>query len=672
MPRRLSAEDVLTYAKDMRDRLEGCLNSAYGAETPGRKVCYIADVKPIFKYDVYGYAPEKRIFLKICAYNPASVTRMAAILNAGGCQNDERHVYEAHIPYVLQFLTDYGLAGMDYIHISDGRFRVPLPVAEKRMDVEMMFEQRQFYDGLQDLPSASEYFWPFAVARRSACDLELDVFEKDIITVGHMTSGYEFLSRSLGGLWEEERLRRGEYPKRGPRGGRNVIAGAGLTTDEERNVLREVCQTARMGDDVEDVEDVEDVNGECGSVSQALKSFEDIIRYLDASEDESGGEAEILDLADERTWAEIADCTQQEGGDERICRETVRKLDFENASQLVDSVETSSQPIGDANLSLGRQSPALERGEKRLTTDLIQSFDDDVVMSGVVSQVNEAVSTGPSDAVDEAPALGEEVTYVSGEVIDVMPRERPPSYAQIARRAGQGAAGSIRYNTPFYGNENDEIQGTEVFGGRIIPVRRAGANGYADFPRTFEVEKNIVEVLPRVICPVERPPTLRELRNSYKPKQKMQHDIGGMVIDSAGRQVQRREEAWEQPSFDEEFGPDPKALSQDVDIGKMFDDEDACSDSTERGAPSVELQRPMSPKYDEAYQITAGPDCTFVSLKVSHVFFSFCNKLTFSVQLLSNRGVEVKPRKRPPSLTACATTGTVRRRNRSQSIDIKT
>jgi hypothetical protein len=44
------------------------------------------------------------------------------------------HCYEAHIPYTMQFFKDWNLSGMSYIHLTNGKFRGPLPVHAKRLD----------------------------------------------------------------------------------------------------------------------------------------------------------------------------------------------------------------------------------------------------------------------------------------------------------------------------------------------------------------------------------------------------------------------------------------------------------------------------------------------------------------------------------------------------------
>lgn len=51
-----------------------------------------------------------------------TLTRKGAVM---GCLFQQ---HEAHVPYLLHFLIDYNLHGMNFIDVSDLRFRQPLPV----------------------------------------------------------------------------------------------------------------------------------------------------------------------------------------------------------------------------------------------------------------------------------------------------------------------------------------------------------------------------------------------------------------------------------------------------------------------------------------------------------------------------------------------------------------
>ena len=49
------------------------------------------------------------------------------------------HCYEAHIPYTMQFFKDYNLAGLSYIHLSNGRLRGRLPSGSTDVDDRSKF-----------------------------------------------------------------------------------------------------------------------------------------------------------------------------------------------------------------------------------------------------------------------------------------------------------------------------------------------------------------------------------------------------------------------------------------------------------------------------------------------------------------------------------------------------
>lgn len=51
------------------------------------------------------------------------VPRLAELLPAGVLMGTVLQPHEAHIPFVLQFMIDYNLYGMNLVHFSSIRFR---------------------------------------------------------------------------------------------------------------------------------------------------------------------------------------------------------------------------------------------------------------------------------------------------------------------------------------------------------------------------------------------------------------------------------------------------------------------------------------------------------------------------------------------------------------------
>ncbi|KAM3371790.1 hypothetical protein ACQJBY_018940 [Aegilops geniculata] len=76
---------------------------------------------------LYGYHSPEEIFVKIYLYYPHEVSRAATHLLGGAVLDRVFQPYESHIPYLLHFLIDYNLYGMGHVHVTDFKFRPPLP-----------------------------------------------------------------------------------------------------------------------------------------------------------------------------------------------------------------------------------------------------------------------------------------------------------------------------------------------------------------------------------------------------------------------------------------------------------------------------------------------------------------------------------------------------------------
>ncbi|XP_078160009.1 recovery protein 3 isoform X2 [Carex rostrata] len=76
---------------------------------------------------MYGFFPKEELFMKIYLYYPHDVSRASTLLLSGAIMSRQFQPYESHIPYLLQFLVDYNLYGMSHIHVSNMKFRPPIP-----------------------------------------------------------------------------------------------------------------------------------------------------------------------------------------------------------------------------------------------------------------------------------------------------------------------------------------------------------------------------------------------------------------------------------------------------------------------------------------------------------------------------------------------------------------
>ncbi|KAH8290298.1 hypothetical protein KR054_001671 [Drosophila jambulina] len=65
----------------------------------------------------YGYHRVEHQFLKIYMFNPRFVRRAANLLQSGAILSKNFNAHESHVPYILQFMIDYNLYGMSYLHV---------------------------------------------------------------------------------------------------------------------------------------------------------------------------------------------------------------------------------------------------------------------------------------------------------------------------------------------------------------------------------------------------------------------------------------------------------------------------------------------------------------------------------------------------------------------------
>ena len=71
----------------------------------------------------YGYHSAEEKFLKIFFYNPWMVKRTADLLQSGAVMGAVLQPHYSHVPFNLQFMMDYNLQGMNFIHLSRCLFR---------------------------------------------------------------------------------------------------------------------------------------------------------------------------------------------------------------------------------------------------------------------------------------------------------------------------------------------------------------------------------------------------------------------------------------------------------------------------------------------------------------------------------------------------------------------
>ena len=152
------------------------------------------------------------------------VKRAADMLQSGAIMGKVLQPHYSHVPYNLQFMMDYNLQGMNFIHLSHCLFRTNRNPDDAKHDSSMHLsddpESRLFDE--KELPV--ELLVPETVKRVSNTELEVDAVAADILNSNQdlMQSSLSFVESNdsifkgnkkpmnpgLEALWDDERFRR--------------------------------------------------------------------------------------------------------------------------------------------------------------------------------------------------------------------------------------------------------------------------------------------------------------------------------------------------------------------------------------------------------------------------------------------------------------------------------
>ncbi|TGZ37682.1 DNA polymerase zeta catalytic subunit [Temnothorax longispinosus] len=190
-------ENTDSYAYQLAAAIDSALNTSFGSALSSSQHVY--KIQRVSGIPFYGYHEKEHLFFKIYFYNPAIIKRTADLLQNGAVLNQTLQPYEAHIPYILQFMIDYNLYGMNLINLNSVKYRHPLQGCAREDS-----QSRSTMDLLD-----TQTYLPISVTRQSMCELEVDVHASEILNGQGVTKNME-LNPGLAAIWDEEKARRAE------------------------------------------------------------------------------------------------------------------------------------------------------------------------------------------------------------------------------------------------------------------------------------------------------------------------------------------------------------------------------------------------------------------------------------------------------------------------------
>ncbi|KAF7548333.1 hypothetical protein G7Z17_g7120 [Cylindrodendrum hubeiense] len=211
----LDPDEVGAYIYRLHLSIDHALAVSYRRDQYGDNAKYVARITLVKGVPFYGFHVGYRYFLKIYMFNPVVMTRLADLLQQGVIMKYKFQPYEAHLQYLLQFMSDYNLYGCDNLDSSTTRFRSPIPEHDQGSNSIHLWHSRSIPTDY----TTDETTLP----RVSHCSIEVDICVHDILNrklVKQRPLHHDFIERvnpipgglklvhSMAGLWKDETKRR--------------------------------------------------------------------------------------------------------------------------------------------------------------------------------------------------------------------------------------------------------------------------------------------------------------------------------------------------------------------------------------------------------------------------------------------------------------------------------
>ncbi|KAL2260191.1 hypothetical protein VTK26DRAFT_5878 [Humicola hyalothermophila] len=211
----LDKATVSEYIYRFHMSVDRALSVSYRRDQYSQPQSFVARVTLVKGVPFYGFHVGYRFYLKIYMLNPIVMSRLADLLQQGLIMGRKFQPYEAHLQYLLQFMTDYNLYGCDYIDVGKVKFRAPVPGPAGEE------EALRIWDSNTIPPEAITD--DLSLPRVSHCSIEVDICVQDILNrkaIKERPLHHDFIEKerplssdlklvhSMAGLWRDETKRR--------------------------------------------------------------------------------------------------------------------------------------------------------------------------------------------------------------------------------------------------------------------------------------------------------------------------------------------------------------------------------------------------------------------------------------------------------------------------------
>lgn len=153
----------------------------------------------------YGYHKNEHKFLKIFLYNPAFIRRTANFLQNGAILGRIFQPHESHVPFILQFMIDFNLYGMSFLHVPAKMVQYRQQKRDESNDGNSLDSDDELLDRIDPTQVLDK-----KIERMSTSKQEIDIAGAFILNRLQVpiSEKSEHANPGIAFIWSDERARR--------------------------------------------------------------------------------------------------------------------------------------------------------------------------------------------------------------------------------------------------------------------------------------------------------------------------------------------------------------------------------------------------------------------------------------------------------------------------------